>query len=65
MPKSSRKEVIKISEGEYKIRLTAAPEKGAANLMLIAMLAEYFGVSKSRVKIVGGRTAREKIVDIY
>jgi uncharacterized protein YggU (UPF0235/DUF167 family) len=32
--------------------------------MLIGMLAEYFGVSKSQVEIVGGKSAKIKIVDI-
>lgn len=63
-PRSSKKEIIKISEGEYKVRLTAPPTEGEANKMLIEMMADYFDVPKSRVKIVGGRSTRTKIVDI-
>ncbi|MDR3583090.1 MAG: DUF167 domain-containing protein [Candidatus Pacebacteria bacterium] len=63
-PRSSRNEVVKISDGEYKVRLTAAPVDGAANEALVKLLAEYFDVAKSNIKIVGGKSARTKVVDI-
>jgi len=63
-PRSSRNEIQKISEGEYKVKLTAPPVNGEANKKLIEILSEYFGVSKSLVKIVGGKTAKNKIIDI-
>jgi uncharacterized protein (TIGR00251 family) len=63
-PRSSRNEVTKISEGEYKIKITAPPVDGEANEMLVKVLAEYFSISKSSVQIVGGKTAKIKIVDI-
>jgi len=64
IPRSAKNEVQKISEGEYKIKLTAPPVDGEANKMLIKILAEYFGVSKSSIEIVGGKTAKTKIIDI-
>jgi uncharacterized protein len=64
IPRSSVNKIEKISEGEYKIKLTAPPVDGKANEMLVEILAEYFGVSKSSVEIVGGKSARIKIVDI-
>jgi uncharacterized protein len=63
-PRSSKNEVNKISEGEYKVKLTAAPVDGKANDMLIRILAQFFKVPKSRVVIAGGKTAKIKIVDI-
>lgn len=63
-PRSSRNEVVKISEGEYRVRLTAPPVDGAANAMLIKVLAEHFGVPKSSLTIVGGKTAKTKMIDI-
>ena len=63
-PRSAKNEIIKISEGEYKIKVTALPEKGRANEAVVAALAEYFGVPKSSVSIVGGRSAKIKIIDI-
>lgn len=63
-PRSSKNEVVKVSEGEYKVRLTAAPVDGQANEALIKLLAQHFKVAKSLVDIVGGKTAKIKIVDI-
>jgi len=63
-PRSSKNEIIQISEGEYKVKLTAAPVDGQANDMLIQILSKHFDVSKSNLTIVGGKTAKVKIVDI-
>lgn len=63
-PRSSRNSVEKIAEGEYKVKLTAAPVDGEANAMLIKVLADFFNVSKGAVTIVGGKSAKTKIVDI-
>jgi uncharacterized protein (TIGR00251 family) len=63
-PRSSKNEVVKISDGEYKVRLTAPPVDGAANDALIKLLSQHFKVSKSEVVIVGGKTAKIKMVDI-
>lgn len=62
--RSSKNEVTKISEGEYKVKLTAAPVDGKANEALIKILSDYFKVSKSSITIVGGKTAKMKMVDI-
>ncbi len=63
-PRSSKNEVVKISEGEYKVKLTAPPVDGQANEALIKLLAKFFGVSRSSINIVGGKTAKIKMVDI-
>ncbi len=63
-PRAGKNEVEKTSEEEYKIRVTAVPEKGKANEAVVKLLAEYFSVPKSNIQIVGGKTARTKIIDI-
>ena len=63
-PKSSHNEIVKISEGEYSAKVMAPPSEGKANRMLCEMLADYFDVSKSSVSIIGGKSARKKIIDI-
>ena len=63
-PRSSKNEVTKIAEGEYKVRLTAPPIGGQANEMLIKILAEYFKIPKSSLTIIGGKSARVKIIEI-
>jgi uncharacterized protein YggU (UPF0235/DUF167 family) len=64
IPRSSRNEVEKISEGSYRVCVTDAPEKGKANKAVIEALAKYFMVPKSSVNIAGGKSARIKIIDI-
>ncbi|HBI33603.1 MAG TPA: YggU family protein [Candidatus Moranbacteria bacterium] len=63
-PKSSKNEVVKVSEGEYKVKITAPPVDGKANEALIKLLSQHFKVSKSMISIVGGKTAKIKMVDI-
>ncbi|KKP80245.1 MAG: hypothetical protein A2271_02965 [Candidatus Moranbacteria bacterium RIFOXYA12_FULL_35_19] len=64
IPRSSKNEIVKISEGEYKVKLTAPPADGEANKMLIEILAKHFDVSKSLVSIIGGKSTRKKLVEI-
>lgn len=64
IPRASKNEIVKISEGEYKIKITAPPVDNQANEALVEIIAEHFEVPKSLVKIVGGKTARTKIIDI-
>lgn len=64
IPRSSLNKVDKIGEGDYRVKITAPPVEGKANEMLVKVLAEHFGVAKSSVSIVGGKTAHTKIVDI-
>jgi len=64
IPRSSKNEVIQVSEGEYKVKLTAPPVDGKANEALVEILSDYFKVAKSNIQIVGGKSARTKIVDI-
>jgi uncharacterized protein (TIGR00251 family) len=63
-PRAGKNEVTKISEGEYKVKVTAPPEKGKANEAVIELLADYFDVSKSSLNILAGKTARVKIIDV-
>lgn len=62
--RSSQQKVEKFSEGDYKIWIHSVPEKGKANQEIINILANYFGVSKSEVAIIGGKTSSKKIIDI-
>ncbi len=61
-PKAKRVGVEKIDDETYKVRVHAAPDKGAANKEVIVSLADYFDVPPSMVKIVRGQTSRNKVV---
>lgn len=63
-PRSSKTKVIKISETEYQVKLTASPVDGQANEQLINLLSEYFDIAKSRIFIMKGKTGKKKIVEV-
>lgn len=61
-PRSSRNQLEGISEETLVVRLTAAPVDNAANEMLVKLIAEWLGVSKSNIQIVSGEHNRLKTV---
>jgi uncharacterized protein (TIGR00251 family) len=50
------------ADAQLKIAVQAPPPEGKANSALIAFLAEFFGVSKSKVEIVSGELSRSKVL---
>lgn len=62
---SAKKEGI-IDEGNncFKIKVGAPAVEGKANEAMIKILAEYFDIPKSRIKIVRGKFAKNKIIEI-
>ncbi|WDR04413.1 DUF167 family protein [Devosia rhodophyticola] len=42
------------------VRVSAVPDKGRANLAVIALLAKQFGLPKSDISVTAGATARLK-----
>jgi uncharacterized protein (TIGR00251 family) len=61
-PGSRTAKVEKLAEGEYSVHVPARPEKGRANKEVVAVLADYFGLPASRVRIVRGERSRVKQV---
>lgn len=65
IPRSGKNEIVEVMEdGRIKIRLTAPPVEGKANLALIRFLAGVLGVPESNLEIVAGEKGRDKIVSI-
>lgn len=60
IPKASRSKVVGWENGELRVRLAAAPEKGEANVELLRYLAETFGMGKRAVRLMRGKTSRHK-----
>lgn len=61
-PSQNQDEIIKLDEQNFIIRLKQKPEGGKANLALIKLLAKYFSISSSQIKIIKGKTSKNKIV---
>ena len=63
-PHAKRESVTRVSAGEYRVSVKAAPHDGKANLAVIGLLSEYFAVPKSKIKIVRGHAARKKVLTV-
>jgi len=61
-PRARRSELAEVRAGALVVRVAAPPVEGKANAAVCALLAERAGVPKSRVSVVRGAGAREKIV---
>ncbi len=56
--------VKKLGENIFKVRVSAAPEKGKANEKIRALLAEFFGVAKSDIELKSGAGSRQKLFSV-
>jgi hypothetical protein len=63
IPHAKQNKVIE-NDGVLRVYTTTAPEKGRANGAVIELLSEYFGVPKTRIKILKGLASREKLITI-
>lgn len=63
-PGSSQEKIVEGSDGELIVYLRAKPHDGEANTALIKLLAKYFDVPKTSIKITRGQKSRIKTVEI-
>jgi uncharacterized protein (TIGR00251 family) len=63
-PNARHNQLLPGAAGRWTVRLAAPPQDGQANAVLLAFLAEVFGVAKSSVQLLSGRTAPFKKVEI-
>ena len=63
-PNAPKNRVSGISEGVWKIGITAPPIEGKANARLINFLSTLLGITKSNICIVKGHTSCNKLVDV-
>ena len=62
VPGSRRAGVVGPHGEAWKVRVTAAPEKGRANEELVAVLAGVLGVGRGDIEVVTGAGARDKLL---
>lgn len=62
-PHAKQNKVVE-TDGVLRVYTTTAPENGRANDAVVELLSEYFDVPKSKIKIVRGLTARDKVISI-
>lgn len=59
-PRASRNAIILTEEG-LRAYVTVVPEDGKANAEVTKLLAKALGIAKSRLVLVRGQTARDKM----
>jgi uncharacterized protein len=64
IPNARRSEFSGRRESEFVLRLSAPAIEGKANRKALEFIAEYFGVPRSRVRLVSGEKSRHKIFEI-
>lgn len=63
-PGSRHHEGVGLVDGVYEVRVKARAIDGKANEAAVKLLAKYFSVAPSRVKILRGRTSKHKLISI-
>ena len=61
-PRASKDELVGPHGGHLKVRITTPPVDGKANEHLLKFLAKTFGIAKSQISLISGKTSREKRV---
>jgi uncharacterized protein (TIGR00251 family) len=63
-PRARRDEIVGERGGAVVIRVAAPPVDGKANQALCRLIAKAAGVPPSRVSVVRGHTARDKLIRV-
>ena len=62
--RSKKPGVERLSENNFIVRVKEAPIEGGANEAVVKALGENLNIASWRVKIVGGSTSANKVVEI-
>lgn len=63
-PRGHRDELTGLKDGVLQAKVSAPPVDGRANRALCRLLADRLGVAPSRVRVIRGRNARKKLVEV-
>jgi uncharacterized protein (TIGR00251 family) len=63
-PGCKKDEIIKKKDDEFEVKVKEKAEEGRANRAVIKVLADYFKIDESRIKLVKGFKTRNKIFEI-
>ena len=63
-PRAAREQIAAGADGAYAVRVNAPPVDGRANDALCRLIAARAGVAPSRVSVVRGAKARDKVVRV-
>jgi hypothetical protein len=61
---NSRVEAVSRSEDGFMVKVKEPPSDGRANKAVVKLLAEYFKVPQSSVRVVSGLGSRNKLIEV-
>ena len=63
-PNAKRNKISDLGDNFFEISVKSPPIKGRANKEIVSLLAEYFKINQSQIKMIVGRSARLKLFDL-
>lgn len=63
-PRAKQEKLEKIDSSHYIVSVKEPPLKGQANKAIIKVLADYFNIPKSQIKIISGLSSKQKTIEI-
>jgi len=63
-PAASKNRIKKLEEKSFSVWVKEPPVKGRANKAVVKLLADYFNVSVSRLRIKSGLKSKHKTIEI-
>ena len=64
-PGAGRSEVVGRHGDAWKLRVSAAPERGRANDAVLRLLADTLDVPRGSLSLVAGHAGRDKVVELH
>jgi uncharacterized protein (TIGR00251 family) len=63
-PGAKKESIEKIGDNKFIVRVKSMPKEGKANEAIVRMLADYFKIAPSRIKIIAGKKNKQKILEL-
>jgi len=63
-PGSKKDEIVMRKDDEFEVRVKEKAEEGKANKAVIKVLANYFKIDESKIRLIKGFKERSKIFEI-
>lgn len=64
IPRARQNKITVDADGTVRVHTVSAPADGQANEAVVKMLAKYYDVPKTNIKIIRGQTCRDKVIEI-
>jgi uncharacterized protein (TIGR00251 family) len=64
-PNSREEKIDKLDENHYVVSVKEPPIKGKANVAISKVIADFFNVPPTSVRIISGYASRRKIIEIF